>query len=98
MNTNFFTKHNETCSNHQIIYRDFEKGKSFNFSEWDPITLYTNDTFKQDFVTHNGVVYVCIKSNINCNPETCKDCWILAISGENLALNWMEFNIDGQMV
>lgn len=58
--------------------RDFSKGKSFNFSEWNPIETYVNDSFKQDFVTYEGNLYACIKNNTNSIPGTCK-CWLLVL-------------------
>lgn len=65
------------CSNNGFA-RDFSKGKSFDFSKWNPVKTYVNDSFKQDFVTYNGNVYVCIHTNTNVIPGT-SDCWDLAI-------------------
>lgn len=38
------------------------KGKSFNFSEWNNLDAYNNNSFIQDFVTYNGALYACINS------------------------------------
>ena len=59
--------------------RSFNKGKSFNFSEWNPITEYTNDAFVQDFVMYNGDLYVCWETNINCVPSQSNK-WLKAVS------------------
>lgn len=37
------------------------KGKSFNFSEWDNLTAYSNNALIQDFVVFSGALYACIK-------------------------------------
>lgn len=66
------------CSNNGFA-RDFSKGKSFDFSEWNPVKTYVNDSFKQDFVTYNGDMYVCIHTNTNVIPGT-SDCWMHAVS------------------
>lgn len=41
---------------------DVSKGKSFNFSEWDSLTGYNNNSLIQDFVSYEGALYVCINS------------------------------------
>lgn len=41
---------------------DVSKGKSFNFSEWDSLTSYNNNSLVQDFVSYEGALYVCINS------------------------------------
>lgn len=38
------------------------KGKSFNFSEWDSLAAYNNNSFIQDFVSFEDAIYVCINS------------------------------------
>lgn len=65
------------CSNNGFA-RDFSKGKSFDFSEWNPVKTYVNDSFKQDFVTYAGNIYVCIHTNTNVVPGS-SECWMLAL-------------------
>ena len=48
--------------------RDFNKGKSFEFSKWAPLTKYTNDSFKQDFVSYNNVLLACKNTHISEEP------------------------------
>lgn len=67
----------DVCSSKGFT-RDFSKGKSFDFSEWNPVKTYINDSFKQDFVTYEGNIYVCIHTNTNVVPGT-SDCWLLAL-------------------
>lgn len=58
--------------------RDYSKGKSFSFSKWSPSLTYTNDEFKQDFVTYNGDLYACIKTNTNVKPNSSSQ-WCLVV-------------------
>lgn len=44
-------------------------GKSFNYSEYSDIIRYTNNQIKQDFVSYNGAMYVCLKDVSGVNPE-----------------------------
>ena len=101
MNTNFFFRTDLEKQNSRVtcdknhINRDFEKGKSFNFSKWDPVTTYVNDTFKQDFVTYDGTLYVCLKSNTNVVPSSDKTHWGVAVAPSTLlGSDWAEFNIN----
>lgn len=48
--------------------RQYSKGKSFAFTKWSPSEHFVNDEFKQDFVSYNGDLYACMKSNINIPP------------------------------
>lgn len=52
--------------------REFNKGKSFEFSEWTPLTKYTNDSFKQDFVSFNNTLLACIRTHISEEPPVLK--------------------------
>lgn len=70
--------YNKNVNSNNGFARDFSKGKSFDFSEWNPVRTYLNDPFKQDFVKHNGCIYVCMHSNTNVVPGT-SDCWLLAL-------------------
>lgn len=51
---------------------DTSKGKSFNFSEWDSLTAYNNNSLIQDFVSYEGALYVCVKSVLagDIDPKT----------------------------
>lgn len=74
MNTTkkFFKENNE-------FYRNYSKGKSFAFTKWSPAVEYKNDLFKQDFVTYNGDLYACIKTNVNESPDQSSS-WYLVIN------------------
>jgi hypothetical protein len=61
---------NKTVSSNHGFVRDYLKGKSFDFSEWNPVKTCTNDSFKQDFVRYNGSLYACIHTNTNIIPGT----------------------------
>lgn len=56
------------------------KGKSFDFSIWNPIRTYVNDEFKQDFVSYQGKLYACIRTNTNVLPIEDKY-WVLCVEG-----------------
>lgn len=45
--------------------RILSKGKSFDFSTWQEFTKYSNDCFKQDFVSFNGTLLACKISHIS---------------------------------
>ena len=49
--------------------RILSKGKSFEYSKWDSVVQYTNDCFKQDFVSHNNALFACIKSHMSCDDN-----------------------------
>ena len=70
--------YNKNVSSNNGFARDFSKGKSFDFSEWNPVKTYMNDSFKQDFVKYQGNIYVCMHTNTNVIPGT-SDCWLLAL-------------------
>ena len=48
--------------------RILSRGKSFEFSEWKSLTQYTNDCFKQDFVSLNGALLACVVSHTSEQP------------------------------
>lgn len=52
--------------------RLLSKGKSFECSTWQEFVKYSNDCFKQDFVTYNNVLLMCEETHVatkdNC-PE-----------------------------
>ena len=52
--------------------REFNKGKSFEFSEWKPLTKYTNDCFKQDFVSYENALLACNKTHVSEEPPVLK--------------------------
>jgi hypothetical protein len=58
-NSNFSNK--TACSKPIEYSRSFEKGKSFNCSEYEQGRTYYNNDFLQDFVIYKGCLYVCIK-------------------------------------
>lgn len=45
--------------------RILSRGKSFEYSKWDRYIQYTNDCFKQDFVSFNNTLLACIKSHLS---------------------------------
>lgn len=45
--------------------RILSKGKSFEYSKWAKYVQYTNDCFKQDFVSYNNSLLVCTKSHLS---------------------------------
>ena len=49
-------------------FREFNRGKSFSFTEWSPITKYTNDDFKQDFVSYKTALLACKRNHISSDP------------------------------
>ena len=49
--------------------RILSKGKSFEFSKWQPFIQYTNDCFKQDFVSYDNALLVCIKSHLSTSDK-----------------------------
>ena len=80
---------NHPHNHNSNISRDFSKGKSFNFSTWNPVETYTNDSFKQDFVTHQGNLYACMISNINKSPNGNPKYWTLVLErlpGNNISM------------
>ena len=60
---------------------NYNKGKSFRFSEWNSSTLYSNDDYVQDFVSYMGSMYACIQTNIAVEP-TNELYWKLVVSGQ----------------
>lgn len=75
--------------------REFNRGKSFEFSEWSPLTKYTNDSFKQDFVSYNGTLLACNDTHVSKEPPVLKyengypvgvasDEWIFVFSAGNI--------------
>ena len=45
--------------------RVLNKGKSFECSKWQPFITYTNDCIKQDFVTIDGALFVCMQTHLS---------------------------------
>ena len=60
---------------------NYNKGKSFRFSEWNSSTLYSNDDYIQDFVSYMGSMYACIQTNTAVEP-TNERYWKLIVSGQ----------------
>ena len=60
---------------------NYNKGKSFRFSEWNSSTLYSNDDYIQDFVSYMGSMYACIQTNTATEPTNTLY-WKLVVSGQ----------------
>ena len=60
---------------------NYNKGKSFRFSEWNSSTLFSNDDYIQDFVSYMGSMYACIQTNTGVEP-TNELYWKLVVSGQ----------------
>lgn len=60
---------------------NYNKGKSFRFSEWNSSTLYSNDDYIQDFVSYMGSMYACIQTNTAIEPTNTLY-WKLVVSGQ----------------
>lgn len=45
--------------------RLLSKGKSFEYSTWQEFVKYSNDCFKQDFISFNGALLACKVSHIS---------------------------------
>lgn len=60
---------------------NYNKGKSFRFSEWNSSTLFSNDDFIQDFVSYMGSMYACIQTNTGVEPTNTLY-WKLVVSGQ----------------
>lgn len=71
--------------------RDYSKGKSFRFrGKWTPDETYENNDFFQDFVNHEGLMYVCL-NNTQSEPTDISEDWIIAgatTKSNNDSINW----------
>lgn len=45
--------------------RILSKGKSFEYSKWEPFVKYSNDCFKQDFVSFGGALLSCTQTHLS---------------------------------
>ena len=45
--------------------RMLSKGKSFEYSPWHEFVKYSNDCFKQDFVSYNNSLFACKKTHLS---------------------------------
>lgn len=45
--------------------RLLSKGKSFEYSTWHEFVKYSNDCFKQDFVSLDNALYACKKTHLS---------------------------------
>lgn len=71
------------------LARTYAKGKSFDFTVWNPQKTYVNDDYKQDFVSYQGKLYACIRTNTDIAP-TNTFYWVLCVSnlgGEITTIN-----------
>lgn len=55
-------------SPNEAYLREFNKGKSFEYSQWQPLVTYTNDSIKQDFVRYNNTILACKCTHIASDP------------------------------
>lgn len=62
------------------ISRNYNRGKSFRFSEWCSGIVYKNDDFTQDFVEYKGVLYACVAPFTSKLPDKSND-WELVVDG-----------------
>ena len=62
------------------ISRNYNRGKSFRFSEWCSGIVYKNDDFIQDFVEYKGVLYACVAPFTSKFPDKSND-WELVVDG-----------------
>ena len=60
---------------------NYNRGKSFRFSEWNNSTLFLNDNYTQDFVSYMGSMYACIQNNTGIEPTNVLY-WKLVVSGQ----------------
>lgn len=79
---NFFGQ-NKSVNN---FLREYSKGKSFQFSTWNPYDTYNNDEFIQDFVKYNKKLWACVSKTpiINIPPYESNDLdapWELILDG-----------------
>ena len=57
------TKYKSTKASEDRLVREFNRGRSFSFTKWAPLTKYSNDDFEQDFVTYNNALLACKRSH-----------------------------------
>lgn len=62
------------------ISRNYNRGKSFRFSEWCSGIVYKNDDFTQDFVEYKGALYACVVPFTSKLPDKSND-WDLVVDG-----------------
>ena len=62
------------------ISRNYNRGKSFRFSEWCSGIVYKNNDFTQDFVKYKGVLYACVAPFTSKLPDKSDD-WELVVDG-----------------
>lgn len=81
------------CSKPIKYSRSYEKGKSFNCTEYEKGQVYYNNDFLQDFVIYDGNLYVCIRET-NDVPDNSED-WKLVISSIELLNPKASIHYDG---
>lgn len=79
--------------------REYSKGKSFQFSTWNPYDTYNNDEFVQDFVKYDKKLWACVSKTpvINIPPYESTDLdapWELILDG----VSNMEFRQVGNQI
>ena len=50
------------------LIREFNKGRSFSFDEWQALTKYSNDDFEQSFVSYDGALLACKRTHVSQDP------------------------------
>lgn len=90
----------------QHYIRQLNKGKSFSFSKWSPLSKYTNDAIRQDFVSYKNAILACKISHVaSSEPVLIYDKtgratgvssreWIFVISS---SINYNNYYIDGKL-
>ena len=87
----FFT--NKTDVNNFI--RNYSRGKSFKFSEWNSVDTYNNDSFIQDWVVYRGILWVCKKTNTNQAPDYYSEYWDKVLSANTFeSITWTNFEMS----
>ena len=80
----FFSKNlTQTCSRSIEYSRSYEKGKSFNCTEYVKGETYYNNDFVQDFVIYENSLYVCMKETREV-PGSSSDWKLIVESGDIL--------------
>ena len=82
------------------ISRNYNRGKSFRFSEWETGKVYKNDDYIQDFVKYNGVLYACVAPFTSKRPDyilkhpDIRGDWDVAVDGVGVQEMNIEYGIS----
>lgn len=80
-------KTSKSCDPYDNYLREFNKGKSFEYSVWQPLVTYTNNPIKQDFVRYNNVILACKVTHVASDPPEI----IYADTGTAIGVNSKEW-------